>query len=152
MALPVHTPGYETKRYSTKQTRCAFNRNHVVCRHFPKPTSRIGTITTWAANASFTRTPKDPSHHPARSNRHHLLQPHKEPTPQPWSCWSICHSTQHSWLCAASACTHSPDPPWKSSSVLSPGGMLCVFASIGWCRTQNNIHPFLIHTGSVHTI
>jgi hypothetical protein len=30
--------------------------------------------------------------------------------------------------------------------------MLCVFASIGWCRTQNNIHPFLIHTGSVHTI
>jgi len=44
-------------------------------------------------HASFTRTPQSPSHHPARSNRHHLLQPHKEPTPQPRSYWSTCHST-----------------------------------------------------------
>ena len=31
--------------------------------------------------------------HPARSNRHLLQQPHKEPTPQPWSYWSTRHST-----------------------------------------------------------
>ena len=34
-----------------------------------------------AANASLTWTPQNPSHHPARSNRHLLQQPHKKPTP-----------------------------------------------------------------------
>jgi len=36
---------------------------------------------------------KNPPYHPARSNRHHLHQPHKEPTPQPRSYWSTCYST-----------------------------------------------------------
>jgi len=34
-----------------------------------------GTRTTEAANASHTRTWQKSSHHPARSNRHHLQQP-----------------------------------------------------------------------------
>ena len=43
-----------------------------------------------SCNASLTRTLQNPSHHPVRSNRHHLQQPHKEPTPQPWSyCYMI---------------------------------------------------------------
>jgi len=33
------------------------------------------------------------ANHPARSNRHHLQQPHKEPTPQSRSYWSTRHST-----------------------------------------------------------
>jgi len=32
-----------------------------------------------------------------------------------------------------------PDPHWKLLLLYSPGGVLCVSASVGWCRTQNNI-------------
>jgi hypothetical protein len=45
------------------------------------------------ANALLTQTLQNPPHHPARSNRHNLQQPHKEPTPQSRSYWSTCHST-----------------------------------------------------------
>jgi len=68
----------------------------MLCRLFPYPTSRKGTGVTQAANASFSRTPQNPSHHPARNNRHHLHQPHKEPTPQPRSYWSTCYRTHQS--------------------------------------------------------
>ena len=40
-------------------------------------------------------------------------------------------------------------PTEKLLVLYSPGGMLCVSASVGWCRTQNNI---LIHAGSVYGI
>jgi len=30
-------------------------------------------------------------------------------------------------------------PTEKLLLIVSPGGMLCVSASIGWCKTQNNI-------------
>ena len=130
----------------------------------------------------ITQTPQNPSHHLARSNRHHLQQPHKELTPQPRSYWSTCmHSThekvkptynqirnqnhiddtrhctqsprtseQYSWWCAG---LFLPITTWlKTSLVFSQGGMLCVSASIGWCRTQNNILSYLIHAGSAYTI
>ena len=43
-------------------------------------------------------------------------------------------------------------PPEKLAVFLSSGGMLCVSASFGWCRTQNKQHPFLLRVGSVCTI
>jgi hypothetical protein len=67
------SPGYETKQYSPAQ-------NQVLCGHFSYPTSRKGTRITQAANALLTRTPQNPPHHSAKSNRHHLQQPHQELT------------------------------------------------------------------------
>ena len=35
--------------------------------------------------------------------------------------------------------SQSPDPHWNAPVFYSPGGMLCVSVSIGWCRTENCI-------------
>ena len=59
-------------------------------RHVSYTSSRNGTRTSYAANASLTRTQQNASHNPARSNRHHPQQPHKEPAPQPQSYRSTC--------------------------------------------------------------
>ena len=95
MILPIHTPGYTTKRHTTKQTRYTFHRNKVLCRHFPYPTSRKSQEQhKLLMPHTLTQTPQNPSHHPARSNRHHLPQPHKKPAPEPWRYWSTCHDTR----------------------------------------------------------
>ena len=41
--------------------------------------------------------------------------------------------------CVWASASQPPDPRWKTSYFYSPGGELCVSASIGWYRTQNNI-------------
>ena len=56
--------------------------------------------------------------------------------------------TPHKYLSNTSggmqaAASRLPDPNWKASLIsyfYSPGGMLCVSASIGWRRTQNSCH------------
>jgi len=80
--LPFHVP-WQQKQETPEQRRYAPNRDQVLCgEHFPYPTSRKGTIATYAANASLTRTSQNPPHQPTRSNMLHL-QPHKKSTLQP---------------------------------------------------------------------
>jgi len=131
--------------------------------------SRKGTRTTGAAKP--TRTPQNPSHHPARSDRQNLRKPHNETTHslgvtglhttslnEKLSLHAIRSATQIIQMRrdiehnpqkypsntpgggVQDSVSQPPDPHWKASPYFNyPGEMLFLFASIGWCRTQNNI-------------
>ena len=119
--------------------------------------------TTQAANASLVWTPQISPHHPARSNRHHLQQPHKELTTPSWRYWSARHSPHekikvishqirsksHSsltWQMQPSMllvmCRPLPPnhliPSESPPSSYSSGGTLCLSIH-GRCRTQTSI-------------
>jgi len=116
---------------------------------------------------------QNPLHHPARSNRHHLQQPHKEPTPQPRSYWS--HSTHEKWSLHAiriatktiqmrqtlnttltniwasntpggvqTSASQPPDPHWKAFPNLILQVGFCVSA-LHWAVQNTKQHLFLIH-------
>jgi hypothetical protein len=166
-ANPYPLPfGYETKRHTNKQTRYTSHRNYILCRHFPYLTSRKGTRTTEAANALLTQSPQNPPHHPARSNRHHLQQPHKTPTPQPQSYWATCHNInertrhwtqppkifkQYSWWWAGFCLPTSHLIPSKKLLLIKFFRWNAVsLHPLGGANTKQ--HPFLIHAGSVYAI
>ena len=75
---------WNVTRYSSHQNNCCVD---------TFPTQQAEKAREQHANASLTRTPHNPPHHPARSNMHHLQQPHKKPTPQSRSYWFTYHST-----------------------------------------------------------
>jgi hypothetical protein len=138
MACQSIPPGYQTKIHTTKRTRyTSINRNQKYCVS-TSPTQQAKKAQGHHASASlisnhYSDTAKFKTlhtHHPARSYRYHLQQPAPrnatEPTPQPQSYWSPCHSAHEKIEPACNqnrtktCCPPTPSSPNQPNAVLGP--------------------------------
>ena len=170
------------KTTNTFQTRSA---NNAIFNKLASPAywTRLGKITsTEKPTNQITRTVTANNwawHHPARSNRHHLQQPHKEPTPHPRSYWSTYHYSTH--LKTKPTCNRTRQKPYSWDKTLNttptniwatllimcmllpPNHLILtekpllflssrwdvVCLCIHWVLQNTKQHPFLIQAGNV---